>query len=83
LLKKEKKKLYYDKFNKIEKWNNINDNEFFMNIQGDITLFELDDTNGITLKIIAYSYFPNIKNLIKIENQNNFYSKKDDHILIY
>ena len=83
IAKKGEKKLYYDKFNKIEKWNNINDNEFFINKGGYITLFELDDTNGITLKIIAYSYFPNIRNLNKIENQNSFYNQEEDHILIY
>ena len=54
-----------------------------MNEGGYITLFELDDTNGITIKIIAYSYLPNIRNLKKIENQNRFYSKAEDHILIY
>jgi predicted Fe-Mo cluster-binding NifX family protein len=83
IAKKGEKKLYYNKFNEIEKWNNINDNEFFMNMGGYITLFELDDTNGITLKIIAYSYFPNIRNLNKIENQNSFYNQEEDHILIY
>ena len=83
IAKKGEKKLYYNKFNEIEKWNNINDNEFFMNMGGYITLFELDDTNGITLKIIAYSYFPNIQNLNKIENQNSFYNQEEDYILIY
>ena len=83
IAKKGEKKLYYDKFYEIEKWNSINDNEFFMNEGGYITLFELDDTNGITIKIIAYSYLPNIGNLNKIENQNRFYSKAEDHILIY
>ena len=54
-----------------------------MNIKGNITLFELDDTKGINLKIIACSYFPNLSNIIKMEDQNRFYSKGNDHILIY
>ena len=83
IVKKGEKNLYYDKENEIGKWNNIHDNEFFMNIEGNITLFELDDTKGINLKIITYSYFPNLKNLIKMDDQNRFYSKEKVHILIY
>ena len=83
ILKKGEKTLYYDKKNEIGKWNNINDNEFFLNIEGDITLFELDDAKGINIKIIGYSYFPNLRNLIKMEDKNRFYSKIDDYILIY
>ena len=83
IVEKGEKNLYYDRIIEICKWNNINDNEFFINIKGNITLFELDDNRGINLKIIAYSYFPNLKNLIKMEDQNRFYSKEKNHIIIY
>ena len=83
IVKKGEKNLYYDRIIEICKWNNVNDNEFFINIKGNITLFELDDNRGINLKIIAYSYFPNLKNLFKIEDQNRFYSKEKNHIIIY
>ena len=83
IVEKGEKNLYYDRIIEICKWNNVNDNEFFINIKGNITLFELDDNRGINLKIIAYSYFPNLKNLIKMEDQNRFYSKEKNHIIIY
>ena len=83
IVKKGEKNLYYDRIIEICKWSNINDNEFFINIKGNITLFELDDNKEINLKIIAYSYFPDLKNLIKIEDQNRFYSKEENHIIIY
>ena len=83
IVKKGEKNLYFDKKNEICKWNNINDNEFFMNIKGNITLFELDDTEEINLKIVAYFYFPNLSNLIKMEDQNRFYSKEENYIIIY
>ena len=50
-----------------------------------IFLFELNENSlkDIELKIIAYSYFPEINELIKINEENRFYIKKNDHILIY
>ena len=83
ILKSGEKTLYYDRKNEIGKWINNNDNEFFLNINGNITLFELDDSIGINLKIIAYSYFPNVRNLIMMEDKNRFCSVLDDCILIY
>ena len=77
-----KNNLYYNNY-EIGKWNNINDNEFILNIKGNITLFELNDSKEIDLKIIGYSFFPNIKNLKKIEDENIFYSKEKDYILVY
>ena len=60
------------KNNKIIKWNNINDNEFVLIINGNITLFKLNDKSGINLEIIAYSYFKNISsNIIKFDEKNN------------
>ena len=56
------------KSNKIIKWNNINDDEFVLIINGNITLFKLNDKSGINLEIIAYSYF---KNIIKFDEKNN------------
>ena len=39
---------------------------------------------GIELKIISYSNFPGIDDLTKMdEEENRFYSNKEDHILIY
>ena len=83
IVKSGEKNLYYDRENEIGKWINNNDNEFFLNINGNITLFELDDSIGINLKIIAYSYFPNVRNLIMMEDKNRFCSVLDDCILIY
>ena len=77
-----KNNLYYNNY-EVGKWNNINDNEFILNINGNITLFELNDSKEIDLKIIGYSFFPNIKNLKKIEDENIFYSNKKEYILIY
>ena len=63
----------------IKKWNNINDNEFILIINGNITLFELNDKSGINLEILAYYYFQNINNdLKKIDENNRFYIKKKD-----
>jgi len=60
------------KNNKIIKWNNINDNEFVLIINGNITLFKLNDKSGINLEIIAYSYFKDISNnIIKFDEKNN------------
>ena len=52
-------------------------------MNGNIILFELDDSQDINLKFIAYSYFPNLINLIKMEDDNRFYIKKKDHIIIF
>ena len=51
---------------KIKKWNNNEDNEFFLFENGNIVLFELkeEQTKEIKLKIINQSYFPGIS-LIK------------------
>ena len=68
--------LYLQKAN-IIKWNNKNDNEFFININGNIFLFRLTDEND--LKIIANSYFNDIINLIKLDEINNkFYDNGDN-----
>ena len=53
----------------IRKWN---ENQFFINKDGNITLFNLDDSTKIELKIIAYSFFPNLRNIIKIDDENGF-----------
>ena len=42
-----------------------------MNLDGNIILFRLDDEND--LKIIANSYFKDIKNLIKLDKNNNIF----------
>ena len=56
----------------IKKWNNNNDNEFILNIKGNIILFEL--TNDIELKIINKAYFKDITSLKQLnEKDNHFY----------
>ena len=80
------KNLYINRIIKIQKWNSINDNEFIMIDYGNIFLFELIENSlkGIELKIISYYYFPGIDDLTKLdEEENRFYSNKEDHILIY
>ncbi len=69
-------KTYYE----IRKWN---ENEFFIKKDGNITLFNLDDSKEIELQFIAYSFFPNLTNIIKMHDENRFYSKEKDHIIIY
>ena len=67
----------------IKKWNNNEDNEFFLFENGNIVLFELKEerTKEIKLKIINQSFFPGITNIEKLSKKNNkFYikSKLDD-----
>jgi len=67
----------------IKKWNNNEDNEFFLFENGNIVLFELKEerTKEIKLKIINQSYFPGITKIEKLSKKNNkFYikSKLDD-----
>ena len=85
ILEEEENNLYKSKNIKIKKWNNINDDEFIMIEKGNIFLFELNENSpkDIELKIIAYSYCPDINGLIKIGEENRFYTNKNDHILIY
>ena len=67
----------YKKDVNINKWKNNNDNEFLINIKGNILLFRLTDEND--LRIIANSYFNYIINLKKLEENNNkFYDNGDD-----
>jgi hypothetical protein len=77
--------LYLNHNINIQKWNNSNDNEFIIIEEGNIFLFELNENSpkDIELKIIAYSYCPDINGLIKIGEENRFYINKNDHILIY
>ena len=61
----------------IEKWNNEEDNEFFMFINGNLILFELNEDNNenIDLKVISQLYCPNFDNIKKLNEKNNkFYS---------
>jgi hypothetical protein len=58
---------------KIKKWNNINDNEFILIMNGNIILFEIKDKSEINLEILAYCYSPKIDNtLIKVDENNRF-----------
>ena len=63
----------------IIKWNNNNDNEFLLNLNGNIILFEL--TNENKLIIITQAYFQHIQNLQKLNknflSKNYFYSYDD------
>ena len=55
----------------IIKWNNNENNEFLINIKGNIVLFEL--TKDIDLKIINQSYFQNINCLKKLNEKSNVF----------
>jgi uncharacterized Rmd1/YagE family protein len=64
----------------IKKWNNNEDNEFFLFENGNIVLFELKEEQAkeIKLKIINQSYFPDIENIEKLsKNNNKFYAKSN------
>ena len=55
-----------------KKWNNNKDNQFIINLAGNIILFEL--MNECELKIINQIYFKDIKYLKKLnEKSNKFY----------
>ena len=77
-----KNNLYTYNYCQIGKWNCSNDNEFYIYKTGNITLFELDDSKGINLNIIAYTYFPNEEKLIRLDD-NKFYIKEENNITIY
>ena len=73
--------LYFGGLN-LKKWICQEDNKFFICINGNFILFEL--TNDIELKIINQSYFPYIRNLkILSENNNQFYDdfQKENYML--
>ena len=57
----------------ISKWNCSNDNEFLINIDGNIFILRLTDENDV--KIIANSYFNHIKYLKKLEENLNKFIK--------
>jgi hypothetical protein len=69
----------------IKKWNNNNDNEFLINYNGNIILFEL--TNNNELKIISQSYFKDIISLKRFDEKNNkFYddsSKENSYFSLW
>ena len=64
----------------IQKWKCMNDNEFILNIKGNITLFRLEKENEkiINLNIIAFSYFPKLGTLYRINEENKFLVYDDD-----
>ena len=58
----------------IKKWNNKDDNEFFIFKDGNIFLFELTETEkNIDLEIINQSYFPDIHEIEKLTAKNNIF----------
>ena len=73
--------LYIDTKMNIKKWNNLDDNEFTLLIEGNIILFELreDESKDIQLKIINQYYsqnmeYSNVYNIKKLsEKSNKFY----------
>ena len=75
-----KDSLFIYNYMEIQKWNNVEDNEFVLFIDKNVILFEInkDENNIINIKILNYLYFPNIidgqytKKLS--EKQNKFYS---------
>ena len=85
ILEEGEKNLYKIQSINIQKWNSVDDNEFLLIEKGNIFLFKLNENSqkNLELKIIAYSYFPDISDLTKINEESRFYSNKKDHILIY
>ena len=66
----------------IKKWNNNNDNEFILNLGGNIILVELN--NEYKLKIINQIYSKNIGYLKKLNNKSNkFYDDGEEEDLYY
>ena len=77
--------LFKIKFYNIYKWNCPDDNEFIMNVEGNITLFKLNEKENevIDLTIINYSYIESNGKLIKMNENNQFCIQCDDYLLIY
>ena len=78
----------YNRKIQIEKWNNEEDNEFFMFINGNLIFLELNEDNNenIDLKVISQLYCPNFDNIQKLSEKNNkFYNVdfKNNSISIY
>ena len=85
-VKEDKTNLVVIKNYDIYKWNCSDDNEFILNIEGNITLFKLyeEEKEKIGIKIITFSFFKRAKNLRKIDEKNNrFYRQFDKYILIF
>ena len=74
--------LYEVIHSQIGKWNCTNDNEFYIKKEDSITLFELDDSKEINIKIIACIYFPNVEYLNELD-KNKFFIKNNNNIIIY
>ena len=83
ILKYGEDNLYKDSSMEIAKWNCSDDNEFIINIHGNITLFKFEDEPNLSLKIISFSYFKGLNNLEKLNEDNKFYKKRKDYIIIY
>ena len=64
--------LFKDNAN-IQKWHNKEDNEFILLLNGNAILFELneDEKENVKLKILNYTYFPEIKNINNIKKLND------------
>ena len=84
-----KDSLFIYNYMEIQKWNNVEDNEFVLFIDKNVILFEInkDENNIINIKILNYLYFPNIidgQYIKKLsEKQNKFYSynRESSHII--
>ena len=83
ILKYGEDNLYKESSMEIAKCNCSGDNEFIINIHGNITLFKLEEQPNLSLKIISFSYFKGLNNLEKLNEENKFYNKKNDYIIIY
>ena len=82
----EKKILTFDNMS-IEKWKCTDDNEFLLKLRGNVTLFKLEEKNEnkIKLNVIAYSYFPKLGALNRINEENRFivFDGDDEYIEVY
>ena len=69
----------------IIKWICTNDNEFLLKIGGNITLFKLEEENEkkINLNVIAFSCFPKLGTLKRINEENRFLVFGGDGIEVY